>query len=267
MRRLYNSSMVLKEPLSLEEFEVLHKKSEQKVWDTFNEKTKELKEEQLYEIFQSQLANNVKKLRDIFFKKNIESVRLLLEDIVVQGNIKFQEPLKPVYSQLPLDDEELNSNISSTFDKAMKEFKQKTSKFQNMKIYKEAEESLRSKIKYQISKVESHNIEQFKILSTTALNRAKKIVQNEANDFYFSWNFRNFVFSVCERELGGSIKSKKTMYQVISHFYQEDLRSERSHVESWTRGIGVAGLGFLGVIMFVIWNQLAKDRQNSKKNR
>jgi hypothetical protein len=57
-----------------------------------------------------------------------------------------------------------------------------------------------------------------------ALDRAKKRITTEAEDYYLTWSFINMVYARAEEEIGSAIKSHATKKQVIKVFLEKEVR-------------------------------------------
>jgi len=125
--------------------------------------------------------------------------------------------------------------------------------FSDTSEYKAFLEELEEKIKDQDSFLKKTNIELLKVTCQEALNKAKSIITPNAGDYFFTFSFNSYAFTVADEQIGDAIKSKNAKAEVIRHFIETDLRHEVSLVSSTTRKIGIVVMAIVVLAMFGVY--------------
>jgi len=261
-------AIMIGEALTPQQFRNIHEKSEQNAIQKFNEMTLPAKSETIFSVFETKSKTNIHALYAKFDRQNNERIKDLVTDTIAQIVSIFRSNLNDVYAILPLEETELYDSTHGFQQSALNSYLKKLSNYSEAIPYKDGLENLKEKINDQIEALKKQNIEQLKIACKDSFARAKRTIQSNINNFYLTWSFRRYAYTITEKELGNGIRSSTLKIQVINSFMEVELAEEFATVTAWSKRLSYCIIATMGIAMYGYWKISSRSKTPlTKKNK
>jgi len=97
------------------------------------------------------------------------------------------------------------------------------------------------------------------------LERCKKQLSQDAQDYWFTWSFSSHVIQTCGSDLKNNLPDEKARRDVLQKFLDNDITNELEAVSTRTRMIGIPVLISVVFILYIGWKSL-DDNGTPKPN-
>jgi hypothetical protein len=99
------------------------------------------------------------------------------------------------------------------------------------------------------SELQEENIKQLKEVCDVELIKVQRLLEKEADNFWFGFSFRWYAQRICDERLASRIPEKSLRVKVIDHFIEQELGYLMSRITSWQNWLLYS---FCVIILFAV---------------
>lgn len=204
----------------------LTKKLTQEANDQFHQNSKFALESSSYSAWKIQFDSEIKKVADNLTEANYNRIKDFLNQEVDSTLAVLRQKFRTV--GIPLEDQELEGQITFHSSSIRRDLEQRIGKFQSNApdIYREVFSNFNSEVARLSEKLRKENVQELLQLCKGPIERSERQLQQIYAESNFQYFFESEALRILTKELSESIKSEKLRSAVAQTYIEDTLRAK-----------------------------------------